>query len=325
MTLEEQFHGIAALGFTERQSGFLLTVVRHAGVCLPRQYCAYGRIARGQKTHDFFRRLVNRRLATPYECAHRQGRVYHLHHRALYRAIGEPESRLRRPAAMARAIERLIILDELVAHRQVTWLATEREKVEHFTQTVGLRLDELPSVTFAGKTSSTTRYFVDRLPIGVSADGRTYLFVYLAAEEAPADFRGYLHRHAELLRSARAWQVRLLVPRHLAQFIPAYQQALDEELRQPLRPDVVDEIRWYFEQLRGGSPVSGARFRAARRDFGAPRFRALYRAWAEYGDRMLYAASSPVTADAMARGDGQLECREAAHHYLHLSPLVGTG
>jgi hypothetical protein len=89
-----------------------------------------------------------------------------------------------------------------------------------------------------------------------------------------------------------------------------------------LRPDVVDEIRWYFEQLRGGSPVSGARFTAARRDFGAPRCRAPNRAWTESGDRMLYAASSPVTADAIARGDGRLECEVPAHHYLHLSPWL---
>ena len=37
-----------------------------AGVCLARQYCAYAGIVRGQKTHDFFGRLVARRLATPY-------------------------------------------------------------------------------------------------------------------------------------------------------------------------------------------------------------------------------------------------------------------
>lgn len=86
----------------------------------------------------------------------------------------------------------------------------------------------------------------------------------------------------------------------------------------------MEEVRWYFQELRRGSAVNGPRIRAARRDFGAPRFRALYRAWREHGDRVVLATTSPVTADAIGRGDARLECHVAAHQYLHLSPLVGT-
>ena len=35
-------------GFTERQAGFLVTVMLHAGVCLARQYCAFARIKYGR-------------------------------------------------------------------------------------------------------------------------------------------------------------------------------------------------------------------------------------------------------------------------------------
>jgi hypothetical protein len=323
MTLDEQFQRVATFGFTPRQTGFLLLVLRHSGVCLARQYCAYAGIARGQKTHDFFGRLVARQLATPYDCAHRQGKVYHLHHKSLYRAIGEPETRLRRPTTLGRAVERLMVLDHLVAHHQLTWLATEREKVQHFDVRGDVTRDELPSVTFRRGSATTTRFFPDRLPIGVY-DDETHVFVYLAVQDVPLDFRGYLHRHGELLRRLRKWHVRLIVPRHLSASIPEYERAFWEELSQPLRPEVADEVRWYFEQLRSGGARSGERFRAARRDFGAARFRALYRAWQEHGDRVLYAATSPVTADTIGRGEGRLECQLAAHHYLHLAPLVGT-
>jgi len=62
MTRREQIAAVADLGFTERQAGFLVTVLIHAGVCVRRQYCAYAHILRGQKVHDFFSRLVARRL-----------------------------------------------------------------------------------------------------------------------------------------------------------------------------------------------------------------------------------------------------------------------
>jgi hypothetical protein len=60
------------------------------------------------------------------------------------------------------------------------------------------------------------RYFPDKQPIGVGRDGLTYVFLYLVASRTPMDFRLFLERHAELLRSLPAWTIRLLMPRHLA-------------------------------------------------------------------------------------------------------------
>jgi hypothetical protein len=323
MRHEEQLQRVGTFGFTERQTRFLLLVLRHSGVCLARQYCTYAGIVRGQKTQDFFGRLVSRGLATPYPCGHSRARVYHLHHKALYRAIGEPETRLRRPATLGRAVERLMVLDYLVAHPQTTWLATEGEKVEHFVS-AGLHLDELPSITFTGKESSTKRFFTERLPIGLPDPESGYVFLWLAMQEVPVDFRSYLQRHADLLRRLRNWRIQLLVPRHLARHVPRYEQAFREELTQPLRPDVAGEVRWYFEQLRQGAPNRGSRFQAARRDFGGPRFRALYRTWQVRGDPAVFSASSRVPADAIADGAGRLVCEVPTRQYLHLAPLVGT-
>ncbi len=89
MTFAHRPRAVARLGFTERQAGFLVTVMLHSGVCLGRQvFRTYSRIVRGQKMQDFFARLVARRFATAHNCAHRQTRIFHVHAKALYRAIG---------------------------------------------------------------------------------------------------------------------------------------------------------------------------------------------------------------------------------------------
>jgi len=100
VTFEERVQAVANHGFTERQAGFLTTVMLHGGVCLGRQYCAYAGIARGQKVHDFFSGLVANGYATAYPRAHRKTHLYHVHAKTLYRAIGEPNNRHRRPVPL---------------------------------------------------------------------------------------------------------------------------------------------------------------------------------------------------------------------------------
>jgi len=60
----ERVNAVMAFGFTERQAGFLVHVLVHAGVFLERQYRAFADIAHGQNTHDFLAKLVSRGYAT---------------------------------------------------------------------------------------------------------------------------------------------------------------------------------------------------------------------------------------------------------------------
>ena len=133
MTWDERVKAIADHGFTERQAGFLVTVMLHSGVCLGRHYSAFARITHGQKVQDFFRKLVARRYATARRCGHNTARLYHFHHKPMYEAIGEPDNRHRRPLPLSRAVERLMVLDAVLGQRDLQWLATEREKVAYFT------------------------------------------------------------------------------------------------------------------------------------------------------------------------------------------------
>lgn len=333
MTLDERVAALVKKNkFTDRQARFLVTVMLHSGVCMIRQYCTFGGMVHGQTARDFFARLTRMQLATAFDCAHKRARLYHIHNRGLYEAIGEPHNRLRKPIALARAIEHLMVLDHVLEHRDVLWLATEQEKLAHFSVLLAhvLRRDEFPRLVFTGRGETTVRYFPDRLPIGVDSDRRSHTFIYLVTRKAPVDLRAFLRRHAELLRAVSAWTIRLLVPIHLAEAAEAHVAACHQELASPLRSLVVEEVRWYFEaekRLSGGGSVASDeadRYARARRAFGAPRYSALYRAWTRSGESALTASMSPVLADAMRRGTGRIECQMLARPYLHLAPLAGT-
>ena len=328
MTFAERIRAVTKKGFTDRQAGFLVMVMLHSGVCIGRQYCAYARIVRGQKVYDFFGSLVAKKFATSYAAAHQRAHILHIQSRPLYAAIGEPHNRNRKPVTLARAVERLMLLDAVLAEQRLQWLGTEREKVEYFSAATGLRLKELPHLVFGAGSNRTIRYFPDKLPIAINGDGRTHVFTYLVNRPAPVDFRAFLHRHAELLRALPEWELRLLVPRHLLEAAPLFAQAAREELSRPLRLDDVAELRWYFRQQdqveRGGAPDDFQRFRRACRAFRAPRFHVLYRLWKKSGDEPVDATVSAVLEDKIARRRGRVTSHVLPHAYVHLAPLVGS-
>ena len=45
---------VRVFGFTERQAHFLVLVLEHSGMCLPRQYRTFAGIAHGRQKHDLF-------------------------------------------------------------------------------------------------------------------------------------------------------------------------------------------------------------------------------------------------------------------------------
>jgi hypothetical protein len=110
MTAEERVKAVAEFGFTERQARFLVTVMLHAGVCVPRQYAAFAGTAYGHNVTKFFDKLVQRGYATAGGCLHNRAELFHIHHQALYRAIGQPQSRYRRPVSARQAIDRVMML-----------------------------------------------------------------------------------------------------------------------------------------------------------------------------------------------------------------------
>ncbi|MGE3513058.1 MAG: hypothetical protein AB7N65_29695, partial [Vicinamibacterales bacterium] len=76
MTLDSQVAAIVAKGFTERQARFLVLVMRHAGVCVMRQYATFADIVFGDKTRAFFAKLVRLGYASSFDTSKGRGRLF---------------------------------------------------------------------------------------------------------------------------------------------------------------------------------------------------------------------------------------------------------
>jgi hypothetical protein len=313
----ERVKVLLPFGLAERQARFLASVMLHSGVFVRRQYAAFAGITHGQKVHDFIEKLVARKFVTAIELgATGRTKIFHVHHKPLYAAIGEPDNRNRRRVRIDRAIERLMILDGVLADRSVTWLGSEREKRRYFKQRLGdhLRDDEYPRLVFGKRPNVTVRYFPDKLPLGYDGDHRRHVFMYLARSPSPMDFRVFILRHLELLNALGFWTVRVLFPRPLAGSMEAYRKAAYELLTKPLTPSQTEELIWFLRQPEplalDASAAERARVQTARSAFRSPRFAAIRRHWIAEGNRAVFLAASPVARDAFERRRASLECVE---------------
>jgi hypothetical protein len=323
MTFDERVQALAKNGFTERQARFLTTVMLHTGVCVPRQYASFCGIVYGAKTRKFFAKLVRLQYASMYDCRHNRARIYHVNQPALYAAIGEADSRLRKPVTLNHAIQRLMVLDAIVEDPDLVWLGTAEEKAAHLLALTRIAEADLPHVTVGGE-ERRVRYFPDRLPIGIHLAGRGVV-VYVVNDPWLDEFRVFLLRHAALLRAMPAWTLRIVVPPQFPDIGQRSKQVVWNQLLTPLRTDVVDELRWYFEQVRSHPAPSRSddldeRFYRARDAFSAPRFKALYKVWKQDGEPALVGAGSHAISDAVEASAGRVETLELGHRYGHLSP-----
>ncbi len=130
--------------------------------------------------------------------------MFHVHYKALWAAIGEPDSRFRKPAALGRMIERVMLLDVVLDDGEYTWLGPALDKRRFFLRRLNDRLspDEYPRLVFGDGPAKSTRLFPDKLPVGVqSYAADPHVFVYLVTRPSPMHFRLSLLRHGEGRRS----------------------------------------------------------------------------------------------------------------------------
>jgi hypothetical protein len=304
----------------------LTAVMLHSGVCVPRQYARFCGIVYGAKTRKFFAKLVRLQYASMFDCRNNRARIYHVNQRALYAAIGEADSRLRKPVTLNHAIQRLMVLDAIVEDPDLVWLGSSDEKAMHLLALTRIAQADLPHVGVGEGDSRTVRYFPDRLPIGVHLAGRGVV-VYVVTDPWLDEFRVFLERHAALLRALPAWTLRIVLPPQFPDIAQHSKQVVWNQLLTPLRTETLDELRWYFEQVRAHpTPSLGndldERFYNARDAFSAHRFKALYRVWKQDGEVALAEAGSHTISEAVKAGAGRVETLELGHRYGHLSPLV---
>ena len=321
---------VMEFGFTERQARFLTHVLVFSGVFLERQYRAFTGLVHGHKTHDFLTKLITDGYATAITpgALHR-GRLYHVQYKPLYEAIGEPNNRHRRPASLGRFVERLMLLDAVLADPRYGWLGTERDKRAYFDAALEMNIDFwLPQLTFGHGADTTTRWFPDKLPIGVPrGDGRRHVFLFLATRPIPMDLRLFLLSHANLLSVLRDWTIRVLFPRRLRRAAPLYRYAVRDAFLTPLTSRQFDELEWYFRVRRGEhlcpAPRGDLDATTMARNYRAARFEALYRAWLQRGEDALRAVQNLSLGEALRRGWARVEFVQLPHQYLQLTPLIG--
>lgn len=332
MTNEERAARIEQWGrFTPRRAAFLTTVLLHGGVCVQRQYDAFAGIASGRATREFFEVLVDRQFATPYPCAKSNGRVYHVHHRRLYELIGEAHSRFRKRANVPRALERLMVLDAVLAMPRLRWLATEREKVEHFVKRHSIALPELPRLTFGTGAAEVTRFFFHKMPIGVGPLGEL-TFMYVLGEPSGRAFRSFLEDHRGTIKRLSRWRILLVASSRMKEAVDTHRHVVEDFCAPPLPFRISDEFKWYCQMRQAlestdqepANDAERARYSRARQAFSAPRFYAAYRRWLREGDGSLADLTTTHFHDARQRDGGILDTVVLRHVYADLIPLART-
>ena len=202
--------------FEPDRAEWVALVCLHSGAFTRRQFSAYFAASKATATR-FVERLEKHgmvRQTTLPELGITQ--IVRIVRKDLYRLLGIPNVRHRRPAKAGVMVSRLLSLDFVLEHRTAKWKPTEAEKVEAFTA-LGVSPDVLPSRIYAGQWSGngrrparTRRFFYHKLPVAVS--GNRTDFVYTdPGHVTAAGLRTWAASHAALWAALREKRCQVMV------------------------------------------------------------------------------------------------------------------
>jgi hypothetical protein len=157
---------LGSFGYTEDEARFLYLVATHSGYFTCQQFIRFIHGKPGKRSLSFVQKLLERGHASARPCL-RNGKVYHLFARNLYKAIGKDNVRFRRKHSIEYVRTRLAALDFILARLDYTFFESEQEKVRHFAEQLGIDKKYLPAKRYAGaiRERFTDRYFVDKFPM----------------------------------------------------------------------------------------------------------------------------------------------------------------
>lgn len=319
---------LQACGFSPRQARFLALATLTAGFCLRRQYASFASIGDGACVHRMFARLVAHRWAEPFRFAANRGYVYDL--AGVARAVAHEDSQYRVGVSVALVARKVMLLDAVVGEPAVEWHVAEGDKVALFRERFDVQEFDLPARTYAVNRPTrhaVTRYFVERLPIGLAGDPPTVHLVYLATTERVQGFEHFLQQHTPLLLHLPRWRVVVVYPSSLRD-VSRYWRAFDAFVKCWPRCDALkdlDAVRWYFKKRRAvdqrdwtNMAVTDApRFQKLRRRFSSERTEMLYGRWLTDGDAAFEPSARP------APSCGQVVLQRLDHGYDQFGPLPG--
>jgi len=313
MTDSERIAALEKLGYTSREAAFLCVAALHGGYFLRRHYCGFIGKETGGTVNALVEKLLMQKHAVAISALN-NAKIYHLGSRPFYTLLGETDNRNRRDHSTPAMKKRLMGLDFVLAHVNYRYLATEREKVDYFSGTIGIAVSALPCKRYISlKTpSTTTRYFVDKFPIFLSETTPSeprlrpcFCFVDEGSVTL-SGFETYLQQYADLWRTLKDFRVIYVADsKRLYQAAEHRFRNFSEQLKNSKSdPDASHAMRMlqHFEarfQYEKGDFVSFSREKLVRLrnetvEFSEPKHQALYMRWKSAGTRAVVDASAPT-------------------------------
>ena len=337
MTFDERVRALEMLGFSERQTRFLVTVALHSGFCLRRHYTTFAGLKYGAGVRDFLDRLVPRKLARRFDFRPDRGHVYHLHNPGIYDAIGQNDNRNRRHTSAALIARKLMLLDYVLSESTAEWYATEADKVCVFTTRFGLSPADLPQRVYLARRqgdANTTRYFIHKLPIGVAGNPPVVSLMFLVTDTSGDAFEHFLRDHRRFLNRLTHFRIVAAAPQHIPG-LPACTAALRRfvaEVERPRAAEEISELEFYFtmrdqferNDLPRLSSALIARWHDARRRFSAAEFEQLYPRWKEEGPLALEARDSAGLLAALRERRGEFVTHQLPIRYDRFGTRAGV-
>src|ERR1700693_4187335 len=140
-------------GYTEPEARFLYVVATHSGYFILRQFLNFTGARRGKRSNLFARQVLNNghgsvRAYSGY------GSIHHLFSRTLYGQIERGNLRNRRAHSFEFIRTRLVLLDFILANRDVEYLETEPDKISFFCDRLSVAKEFLPGKVYEGGPGS---------------------------------------------------------------------------------------------------------------------------------------------------------------------------
>ncbi len=203
---------------------------------------------------------------------------------------------------------KLMALDYVLAHPEISFLATEQEKVEYFTCKLGIDTASLPTKVYHSKTQkpATKRYFADKFPISLPSENDVsppvVSFCYIdEGEIATPAFETWLCHYSRLFAALKHFRV-IFVATSNRRFVQA-EQEYRRFFEQPGKLNIHSKHRllayFYLEHLFRSRRFEERNvhkleeLRCLRKEFRGEKYEQLFELWKARGDRF----AEDLTAD----------------------------
>ena len=304
MTNQERIENVKSLGYSDREAAFVTLAALHSGYFLRRQYAAFAGKSWGWADDALTSKLLGNRHAR--ELKTRNWRtVYSFQSKALFEALGEIDNRNRRVHEPQTIKARLMALDYVISHPEVTWYPTETERISLFEDQLKIEREHFPVWRYASKKSdaATLRWFVDKPPICVAGAESKVRFCFADPGFHTADsFASFLRNYRPLFARLEGFEVIYIAEAsHPAERARRMFMTFFSPAKTVPEDPIVGDLLTFFKDRSEHETLGLAafdtdrldRYRNARKQFADERFQRLFEAWKQDPDGTVRRAVSP--------------------------------